>query len=111
MDNISENEYKFIRKRLMARDGTQDLVDSYCTNARIDKIIFKLLDDGEKLGMVLMQHLPKAVLEDIFDEGFGELYKSRLACIFDFGKYKKLVASRCASVLKQVIDNSVRFDD
>ena len=44
----------------------------YCTNARIDKCIFKLIDDGKKLGMEMMGDLLNMVYKDIWEENWNE---------------------------------------
>ena len=103
---LEEHEYKYIEKRIVAIDE-QFLVDKYCTNPRIDKFIFKLVDEGYKLEMALMRHLPKLIIQDIYDEHFEGIYNSRKDYFFDFQRYKKLVGGRCKSVLEQIIHNKI----
>jgi len=76
----------------------------YCTNPRIDKIIFKLLDEDFKLEMALMKQLPNRVYNDIMAEHWEDIVKSRW--VVDFGSLKKMITRRCLSVLKQVIVNN-----
>jgi len=85
-------------------DNTPDLVFKYCTNARIDKIIFKLLDEGKKLSTTLMPDLIRGVLNDIYEEASLEIVKSDW--VIDFPKMRKLVPKRCIAVLNQVITNN-----
>jgi len=85
------------------------IVFKFCTNARIDKIIFKLIDEGFKLELKLMEYLPKRVYKDIMEEEWRELVFSRL--IIDFGKLNKLITKRCLSVLKQVMVNNALEDN
>ncbi len=80
------------------------IVAMYCTNARIDKIIFKLIDDGHKLETKLMEHLPKRVMEDIYEEHWKEICWSKWS--INFHQVRKKISKRCFSVLKQVITNN-----
>lgn len=82
-----------------------DAIFKYCTNARIDKMIFKLIDEGEKLDMTLMAKLPKRVLEDIWEEHNKDFFESNW--IIDFKEFRRKVPTRCAAVLKQVMVNSL----
>ena len=89
------------------KDGHNDneiIVFKYCTNPRIDKMIFKLIDEGHKLEMRMMEHLPKRVYADIAEEEWQEIIKSNW--IIDFRKLRKLMTKRCQAVLKQVITNN-----
>lgn len=83
---------------------TGKLTARYCTNARIDKCIFKLIDEGHILDMPLMKHLPKMVYDDIWEENFKEIINKKE--IIDLGQFRKIVNNRCLSVLKQVITNN-----
>lgn len=85
-------------------DNTGELIFKYCTNARIDKIIFKLLDEGEKLDMTLMHKLPKRVQEDIYEEHWKDIFQSNWK--IDIKRFRNLVPKRCVGVLKQVIVNN-----
>ena len=75
----------------------------YCTNARIDKMIFKMIDEGSILEMKLMAFIPVKIMEDIFLENMPEILKSRQT--LNFGKVRKLITKRCLMVLKQMITN------
>ena len=77
---------------------------SYCTNPRIDKIIFKLLDEGHELDLPLMKYLPTQVYRDIMEEHGEDLLYSKKT--IDFRKIKDIVTKRCLSVLRQVITNN-----
>lgn len=76
----------------------------FCTNARIDKIIFKLLDSGEILELKLMEKLPRAVIEDIYEEHWKDICFSRWSV--NFNNIRKLITKRCLAVLQQVITNN-----
>jgi len=79
------------------------IVAQYCTNARIEKQIFQLLDKGEKLEMQLMTKLPRAVTKDMWDENWQEITTSHFKV--DFHRIRKLIAGRCGKVLQQMITN------
>lgn len=81
-----------------------DLIFKYCTNARIEKIIFKMIDGGRKLELRLMDELPRLVKQDIFEEEWREIVFSRWK--IDFGLIARPVAKRCLAVLQQVISNT-----
>ena len=78
----------------------------YCTNPRIEKWIFKLIDDGNKLDMSLMRKLPNIVYKDIWEENFAEIYNTKHKAM-NFGKFKQQVSHRCLEVLKTMIVNNV----
>lgn len=92
------------RKGTATEDDTGELVFKYCTNARIEKIVFKLIDEGEKLDMTMMHKLPKRVLKDITEEHWSDIFESHWAV--DFRKLRQLVPKRCASILNQMIVNN-----
>lgn len=75
-------------------DGHTVLVAQYCTEARIDKRINDLLDDGHTLGRELMgEGLPQAVSRDILEEHAHEIVS--LNETVDLKDYRSLVAKRC----------------
>ncbi len=80
------------------------IVAKYCTNPRIDKQIFSLVDHGEKLDLPLMKYLPTNVWKDIVEEHYKDILISKYK--IDIGKIRKLVTKRCLAVLKQVMVNS-----
>lgn len=85
-----------------------DFVFKYVTNARIDKQIFRLLEEGNKLEMSLMQHLPKRVYEDIWEENWQELSVSKWK--LNLNTIMKPLTKRCVSALNQVITNNALED-
>jgi len=76
----------------------------YCTNARIDKTIFKLVDDGEALDMPMMAKLPMAVYNDMMVEHGSDILISNMT--IDFRQLRKITTKRCLAVLKQVLTNN-----
>jgi len=76
----------------------------FATNARIDKCIFKLVDEGNKLDLPLMKQLPTMVYNDIIEEEYKTILGKKE--VLDIGKLKKIVTGRCLAVLKQVMVNN-----
>lgn len=79
-------------------------VDTYITDARIEKTIHKLVDEGKYDGMKMemMQDLPKRVLVDAVQENAWELLTNNLELDEDAkGDIRSKASSRCASKLKR----------
>jgi hypothetical protein len=87
-----------------AETDTHKLVLAYCTNPRVEKWVFKLIDEGHKLNRSLMKHLPKLVLEDIYQEHGNDIWTS--AWTVDFKKMRQQVSKRCFAVLDTMIVNN-----
>lgn len=87
-----------------AEDDSEKLVAQYCTNARIDKQIFKLIDEGQELDMPLMRFLPKRVIEDMYEENWKEIVHGNQT--IDFKRVRNLINQRSRAVLQQVITNN-----
>lgn len=88
-----------------ADTNDSEFVFKYCTNARIDKIVFKLLDEGHNLELKLMNELPKKVYQDIIEENWYEILNSGWK--LDLSNIKrKLISKRCLAVLQQIITNN-----
>ncbi len=106
---ISDDELHLIKKALPAYkltfNQTEAFVAKYCTNPRIEKIVFKMIDEGEKLWMGLMKKLPHLVKQDLFEENLLEIIHTKH--ILDFNKLNKMIGMRCKAVLQQIIDNAV----
>ena len=84
------------------------IAHKYCTNARIEKIIFKLVDEGEVLDIPLMKYLPKRLWTDIAEEEWIEILNSKW--IMDLPRLRKLLTKRCLAVLRQVVTNNALTD-
>jgi len=98
------NRDTFGASKKYASDDDELLIAKYCTNPRIDKTIFKLLDEGHELKMELMHHLPKKVWQDIVEEEGKEILMTKWKLNLD--TVQKLVSKRCVNVLKQVMVNT-----
>ncbi len=77
----------------------------YCTNARIEKIVWKLTDDGNKLHLSMMPLLIKAVYKDIWEENWNEITSTKQKTV-NFDKLKKAFTQRCFHVLQNIITNN-----
>lgn len=100
-----KNKEVFGGGKKLAKTDEEFLTAVYCTNARIDKMIFKLIDEGEKLDLVMMKHLPNRVYKDIWEENMMEIINMKGKTI-GFQTFRKRVTQRCFSVLNQVIINN-----
>jgi hypothetical protein len=110
---LVRNEFKEKNKDAFGRNpkqsneedkDTAEIVWAYCRNPRIDKMIFKLIDEGNKLDMKLMQTLPKRVWNDIVEEEGAEIMNSNW--VVDCKVLRKSITKRCLTILKQVITNN-----
>lgn len=99
------NKMAFGGSKKYASNDTEKVLFQYCTNQRIEKKIFELIDEGEELNMKLMQFLPKRVWDDIVEEEGKNILNSNY--IIDLKKLRKMIAKRCLEVLKQMIVNNV----
>lgn len=95
------NKTKFGGNKKFASDDNERLIDTFCTNPRIDKQIFKLVDDGNELNIKLMQFLPSKVWDDIVEEHSEEILHKDWK--LDIRACRKSVSKRCLGVLEQVI--------
>lgn len=77
------------------------IASTYSTDARIEKTIYKLLDEGNVLDMSMIPVLFNAVSEDIFEENAVEIY--RTFDKIDFKHLRGIVAKKCVPVLKRVL--------
>ncbi len=99
-----KNRYTFGSSKKHAKDDNEFFLFQYCTNSRIDKCIFKILDEGNKLGMEIMGDLVNRVYKDIWEENWQEIAFSKRT--IDTNTFKKSVSKRCLEVLKQMITNN-----
>jgi hypothetical protein len=81
-----------------------DFVFKYCTNQRIEKLVWKKIDLGNKLGMQLMGHLIRETYLDIIEEEWKEILTSNWK--LDFKNIRKSIAKRVKAVLETIIDNN-----
>lgn len=82
-------------------DSTQIIALTYSTEARIEKTIHKLVDEGTILDMSMIPVLFDSVAEDIFEENAVEIYHTFDK--IDFKHLRGIVAKKCVPVLKRVL--------
>jgi len=99
-----ENHKVFGGGKKYAENDNEYIVAVYCTNARIDKCVFKLLDDGKILDMKLMPDLIRAVINDVYEEHWRDIVYSQWNV--NFKNLRNGIARRCMEVLKQSIVNN-----
>ena len=95
------NKKVFGNSKKFAADDNERLIATYCTNPRIDKHVFKLVDDGNELEMKFMQFLPSLVWADIVEEHGDEILSKNWK--LDLRACRKDVSKRCGAVLEQTI--------
>lgn len=95
------NKKAFGNSKKFAADDNERLIATYCTNPRIDKHVFKLVDDGNELEMKLMQFLPSLVWADIVEECGEEILNKNWK--LDLRACRKDVSKRCGAVLERII--------
>lgn len=105
-----KNKEVFGYNKKYANTDEEKVIAMYCTNARIEKAIMKLIDEqGLQLDMKMMKYLPRMVWEDIVEEEGKEILNSNF--VLDLRKVRKMVAKRCLAVLKQMIVNNSLVGD
>ena len=78
--------------------ATLVFIGRHVTKERIEKAIYRLVDDGNPLAMQLMKELPQEVLIDLYEEtDLKELKDVNMRLL------KKSIAQRCVKVLKEMI--------
>lgn len=102
---FEKHKEAFGKSKKYAENDDEAFVSAYVTNHRIEKMIYKLRDDGHDISMVLMKYLPSALWKDIWEEEWGEIIYRQVR--LDFKNCRKLVAKRCLAVLRIVIDHEV----
>lgn len=102
-----KNKAAFGIKKIKKSD-TPLVVETYCTEARIRKIILKLINEQEfSLDKSLIGKLIPMVIEDILEENIIEIYQDKRIQDINFKLLHKLVPQKCLKVLDaMLIENS-----
>ena len=109
---IVREEFKEENKKIFggtpkeAKTDDEKLVNTYCTNYRIEKIILKALDNGNELDMKIMGDIIRNTYQDIIEEEWREILNSNWT--LNFKNCRKLIANRCRYVLNNMIINNTR---
>ena len=88
------------------KDDNELFISTYVREARIEKCIFKLIDDGHKLDRPMMKHLPMMIWEDIWEEEWREISNKKWT--LNFGNLKRGMAKFCLTTLDRMIVNQSR---
>lgn len=96
-----KNAEEFGKNKKHAANDNDYFVSCYYTNARIQKQVFKLIDEGKPLGVELMHLLPRRVYNDIWEEEWPELSKSKKT--YNFAEIQKTGSRRVFTVLQNKI--------
>ncbi len=103
-----KNKEAFGGGKKFAENDDERIVATYCTNARIEKVIFKLLTEGDKLEMKLMAKVPSAIIQDIFEENWKEICMSQWSV--NFKGIRRKINKRCLAIISQMITNNTLRD-
>lgn len=93
------------RQARATNDDSEYFISTYFTNARIDKCIFKLRDDGHPISMKMMGTLIKAVYDDCIEECWKEILNERR--VWDTQTIRTKLSKRCQAILTQMIVGGV----
>ena len=109
-DFKEKNKKTFGSSKNQQASGAEKLSYQRITNARIEKQIHKMIDEGpwDSLKMEMMQPtdnhegLPQAVIRDMAEEEGVDIFLNERFEV-DIGEFRSITASRCAAVLKQMV--------
>lgn len=96
------NKKTFGGSKKTASDDNEKFVFEYATNRRIEKMIYRLInEENEDLHMKMMKKLPSAVFEDIFHEEISSIKRKNYT--INFKTINKMITNRCRNVLNLMI--------
>lgn len=102
---IEKNKEVFGNNPDAVPDGAEWIVAKYCTNARIQKVLTKMVvDEGREFSLQLNDVLYPRVVDDIWDEHYHEI--KQLDMKFNPSNISPLVAERCISRLRLLEQNA-----
>lgn len=99
-----ENVKVFGGSKKYASNYADELVASYCTNARIDKAIFFFIDNGMELHMSLIPKVASYVYHDIWNENMKQIIKQKKN--LNLKQMYSGIVNRCKHVIEQSIVNN-----
>lgn len=99
-----ENKMTFGMLKKQAKYEEEIIIAKYCTNARIEKFIIQMMNDGYELDLKMMAILPRKIYEDIWEENWRDIIRKRYT--LNLLNMNKLVVKRCLYVLRQRIVNN-----
>ncbi len=99
---FEKNNQSFGGGQKNAKNDSTRLVQKYCTNARIEKQIYKIRDETDyDIEMKMMEKLPKGVIRDIWEEEWDEIVWKHWTV--DMKEMRSKISKRCVEVLRQII--------
>lgn len=99
------NKEAFGLRKDEAESGAEWIVAAFCTNARIRKMVRKMIqDEGREFSLQMNDDLYPRVVEDIWKEEWHEL--KDLDMEFNPSEIKPLVAERCINELRKMKTNA-----
>lgn len=103
------NTQRWGKDKAEAEDDTELLVATYCTNARIRKMVHKLVvDEGHEFSRDLIEPLHRRVVHDIWDEEWADIIRQNWT--IEMNRVWPLVAKRCVEVVDWMTVNA-RIND
>lgn len=108
-DFKEKNKKTFGASKSQQQSGEEKLAYQYVTEARIEKAAHRLVDEGDytDLRMEMMRHLPEAVIRDMAEEEAGNIFMDENWEV-DIGNFRSIISSRCAEVLRRMIDRRIK---
>ena len=84
---------------------TSKIVEEFCTDARIRKVVLHFTDEGEKLELKLMSKVPHYVIEDIMKEEILTIIKKYK--FIDLKELKQKVPKLCLRVISEMMEEKI----
>lgn len=94
---------QFGKSKKKAKNHNEKFLETYITVHAIEKQIYGLIDEGEKLDRTMMSKLPMRVWKDCWEEEWETICMKRWT--LNLGKLKNMMAKRCLRVLDRMITN------
>lgn len=109
-DFKEKNKKRFGKSKKNQSTGAEKLSYQYITNARIEKNAHKLVDEGPFDSLKMEMMAPKGDSRGLANEVIADMAEEEAVNIFcderwevDIGRFRSITASRCAEVLKQMV--------
>jgi len=92
-------------KRRKRYNTEKEIVNTFVTNTRIDKKIFDIREQNNKISMKDMRTLYKLVGDDVLTEEIINIVKTSRWKTLNFGKFYSILAKKCAKRFQEVIND------
>lgn len=100
---FEKNDNAFGKPKTRATNDSEKFVSKYVTNARIEKIIYKIRDEYNRdIEMKIIPQLMDTVYKDIWEEEWDEIIWNNWE--LNFKEIRNMIGTRCEEVLRQVIN-------